>query len=48
MIQSKVINNEVEPLYPFSLNFAETLKYIKETRNKNIMYKIDKIYQDKL
>jgi hypothetical protein len=34
MLKTKVYNNEIKPEYPFSVNFLETGRYIKETRQR--------------
>jgi hypothetical protein len=44
MLKTKVYNNEIKPEYPFSLNFLETARYIKETRQKYPEYEIAKVY----
>lgn len=44
MVKTKVYNEEIKPDYPFSLNFLETLKFIKETRQKWIDYDLTQVY----
>lgn len=44
MVKTKVYNEEIKPEYPFSLNFLETLKFIKETRQKWADYDVSQVY----
>lgn len=44
MVKTKVYNKEIKPDYPFSLNFLDTLKFIKEARQKWADYNIYQVY----